>query len=69
MIVDLARPDIRARSIGLYYLVRSSAIAPAAFVGGLLWKIQPSVPFFAAAGIGAVGPAVFAATIREKDAA
>jgi MFS family permease len=69
MIVDLARPDIRARSIGLYYLVRSSAIAPAAFVGGLLWKIQPSVPFFAAAGIGAVGTAVFAATVREKDAA
>ena len=69
MIVDLSRPDIRARSIGLYYLVRSAAIAPAAFTGGLLWKIDPSIPFFAAFGIGLVGTAVFAATVEERYAA
>src|SRR5215217_1535120 len=45
LIVDLARPGLRARSIGLYYLVRSVTIAPAAFVGGLLWKVAPALPF------------------------
>src|SRR5207244_8643615 len=39
LIVDLVQPSVRARSIGLYYLVRSVAIAPAAVVGGLLWEI------------------------------
>lgn len=69
MIVDLSRPDLRARSIGLYYLIRSVAIAPAAFVGALLWKIEPSVPFYAAAAVGLVGTVVFTLTVREDQAA
>lgn len=69
MIVDLARPSLRARSIGLYYLVRSVAIAPAALVGGLLWKVAPATPFLAAVGIGLVGTALFAKTVREQFAA
>lgn len=68
MIVDLARPDLRARSIGLYYLIRSIAIAPAAFVGALLWKVEPSVPFYAAAAVGLVGTVVFTLTVREEHA-
>ena len=62
MIVDLSRPAIRARSIGLYYLVRSAAVAPAAFAGGLLWRIEPSVPFFAAGAVGLAGALLFAAS-------
>ena len=69
MIVDLSRPDLRARSIGLYYLVRSVAIAPAAFAGALLWRIEPSVPFYAAAAVGFVGTVVFTLTVREEGAA
>ena len=42
MIVDLVQPVLRARSVGLYYLIRSLAIAPAAFVGGVLWQITPA---------------------------
>ena len=68
MIVDYARPDLRARSIGLYYLVRSVAIAPAAFVGAMLWKIEPSVPFYAAAAVGLLGTVLFALTVREEPA-
>jgi MFS family permease len=66
MIVDLCRPEIRARSIGLYYLVRSAAIAPAAVTGGLLWQVAPSVPFFVAGAIGAAGTLLFAATVEER---
>lgn len=39
LIIDLATPVLRARTVGLYYLCRSVAIAPAAFVGGLLWHL------------------------------
>jgi MFS family permease len=69
MIVDLSRPDIRARSIGLYYLLRSAAIAPAAFAGGLLWRIDPSIPFLVAGAVGLAGTVVFAATVEERFAA
>src|SRR5262245_4239995 len=66
MIVDLVRPSLRARSIGLYYLVRSVAIAPAAFIGGLLWNVSVAVPFWMAGAIGLVGVIVFAATVEER---
>jgi MFS family permease len=66
MIVDLVRPSLRARSIGLYYLVRSLTVAPAAFIGGVLWKVSPGLPFWLAGAIGLVGVAVFAATVEER---
>jgi MFS family permease len=66
MIVDFARDNIRARSVGLYYLVRSLSITPAAAIGGLLWKIAPQVPFITAAIIGLVGTLVFAVTVEER---
>jgi MFS family permease len=69
MIVDLSRPDIRARSIGLYYLLRSTAIAPAAFAGSLLWRVDPSIPFLVAGAVGLAGTVVFAATVEERFAA
>src|SRR6266576_6482686 len=55
MIVDFAKENVRARSVGLYYLVRSLSITPAALVGGLLWKIKPEVPFITAGIIGVLG--------------
>ena len=65
MIVDLAKDNLRARSIGLYYLIRSLSITPAALIGGLLWKIAPDVPFITAGIIGILGTLVFAATVEE----
>jgi MFS family permease len=66
MIVDFAEPHLRARSVGLYYLVRSLSITPAAAIGGLLWKIAPQVPFITAGVIGLIGTIVFAATVEER---
>jgi MFS family permease len=66
MIVDFAEPHVRARTVGLYYLVRSLAVTPAAAIGGLLWKIAPGVPFFAAGIIGILGTLVFVATVEER---
>jgi MFS family permease len=66
MIVDFADAQTRARTVGLYYLVRSLSITPASAIGGLLWKIRPQIPFFAAGVIGIVGTLLFAATVEEK---
>ena len=66
MIVDFANENVRARSVGLYYLVRSLSITPAAVIGGLLWKIKPEVPFITAGIIGVLGTVVFALTVEER---
>jgi len=66
MIVDFAQENVRARSVGLYYLVRSLSITPAAAIGGLLWKITPQVPFIVAGIIGLIGTLVFALTVEER---
>jgi MFS family permease len=66
MFVDFAQDNVRARSVGLYYLVRSLSITPAALVGGLLWTIAPQVPFVVAGIIGLVGTLVFAVTVEEQ---
>jgi MFS family permease len=66
MIVDLVQPSLRARSIGLYYLVRSLTVAPAAFIGGLLWEVAPALPFWMAGVVGVLGVVLFAATVEER---
>ena len=66
MIVDFAQDNVRARSVGLYYLIRSLSITPAALVGGLLWSIAPEVPFIVAGVIGLIGTFVFATTVEER---
>jgi MFS family permease len=68
LIVDLAQPHLRARSVGLYYLVRSCAIAPAGFIGGVLWRVSPDIPFYVACAVGLVGTSIFAATVAKEHA-
>ena len=63
-----AEPHLRARTVGLYYLVRSLCITPAAAIGGLLWRLSPQVPFWVAGGIGLVGTVLFAFTVEERHA-
>ena len=65
MIVDFAEPKLRARSVGLYYLLRSLAITPAAAIGGLLWKFSPQTPFIMAGIFGIAGTFIFIGTVRE----
>lgn len=68
LIVDFAEPQLRARTVGLYYLMRSLTITPAAAIGGLLWKIAPGIPFVTASVIGLIGVIVFAVTVEEREA-
>jgi MFS family permease len=66
MIVDFAQEDLRARSVGLYYLVRSITITPSAAIGGLLWRLAPQLPFVTAGIIGLIGTLVFAMSVEER---
>lgn len=68
MIVNCSAPHLRARSVGLYYLVRSLTITQAASVGGLLWTLAPQTPFIVAGIIIIIGTIVFAITVEEQDA-
>ncbi len=65
LILEFVRPEVRARGVGLYYLIRSLAIAPAATVGGVLWSISPELPFVMAGAIGLVGTVLFALMVEE----
>ena len=68
MIVDVAQHNLRARTVGLYYLVRSLSITPASAIGGLLWKIRPQTPFIVAGIFGIVGTVLFAGTVKDQHA-
>ncbi|HYN86307.1 MAG TPA: MFS transporter [Pyrinomonadaceae bacterium] len=66
LIVDLAEPHLRARTVGIYYLVRSLSITPAGALGGALWTVAPEVPFLLAGAFGLAGTLVFALTVEER---
>ena len=69
MIVGFAQQQMRARTVGLYYLVRSLSITPASVIGGLLWRVRPETPFVTAGIIGVLGTILFALTVEEQGAA
>jgi MFS family permease len=68
LILEFVPPEVRARGVGLYYLIRSVAIAPAATFGGMLWHTAPGLPFALAGAIGLVGTFLFALTVDERHA-
>jgi MFS family permease len=60
MIMDLSIKNAEARTFGLYYFIRDFVVSFAAFAGGFLWSISPSVNLFTAAIAGAIGTIFFA---------
>jgi len=68
MIVDFAGQQLRGRTVGLYYLIRSLSITPASAIGGLLWRVRPETPFVAAGLIGVAGTLLFAVSVEEQHA-
>jgi MFS family permease len=74
LIVDLAPPAARGRTVGTYYAVRGFAVAGASAVGGALWTVRPAWTFLAAGLLGVAGTfwAIFflpgAAPAREERA-
>jgi MFS family permease len=67
MIVDLAVPHRRARTVGMYYLIRGLAVSPAAAIGGMLWTVHVTLPFVVAGLFGVAGAIVFAVTVPREE--
>jgi len=59
LILDLSVKNAEARSFGLYYFIRDMIVSFAAFAGGFLWKLGPSVNFFTAFAAGIAGTLFF----------
>jgi MFS family permease len=67
LIMDLAPDDQKALTFGVYYLVRDSIVALAAFGGAFLWIISPATNFLTAFAFGVLGTIWFA--LRGRDLA
>lgn len=59
LILDLSVKGAEARSFGLYYFIRDMIVSFAAFAGGFLWKLGPSVNFTTAFAAGLSGTLFF----------
>jgi len=55
LIIGEARPELRARTYGAYYLIRDCTVTTGSFLGAWLWHISPQANFIGAAGCGALG--------------
>jgi len=67
LIVDLAPASARARSVGVYYLIRGLVVFPASLMGGWLWKMDPRFPFYAAFAVGVIGCIFYALWGRRSN--
>jgi MFS family permease len=59
LIIGEARPELRARTYGAYYLIRDTLVTSGSFLGAWLWHLGPSVNFWAAAACGGLGTVWF----------
>jgi len=55
LIIAQARPELRARTYGAYYLIRDGVVTSGSFLGAWLWSISPQTNFIGAALYGALG--------------
>ena len=55
LIIGEAKPELRARTYGAYYLIRDCVVTAGSFLGAGLWSIGPRVNFAVAVVCGALG--------------
>ncbi len=55
LIIGEARPELRARTYGAYYLIRDCVVTSGSFLGAWLWSLDPRINFIGAAVCGAFG--------------
>jgi MFS family permease len=68
LIVDLADPRARGKTVGVYYAIRGFTVAGAAAAGGALWSIRPVWTFIVATALGVAGTAWAAAFLPASSA-
>ena len=68
LIVGYARPEMRGRTVGAYYLIRDTFVSAGSLLGAWLWHFGPNVNFWGAAALGAAGTAIYCATLIGRRA-
>ena len=66
LIVGYARPEMRGRTVGAYYLIRDTFVSVGSLLGAWLWHFGPNVNFWGATALGAAGTAVYCATMTGR---
>jgi MFS family permease len=59
LIIGEAKPELRARTYGAYYLIRDCTVTSGSFLGAWLWSVSPQANFLGAAVCGALGTVWF----------
>lgn len=60
IITELVPEECRTQAIGIYWAARSAGIVPASLMGGVIWCLAgPQAMLWCAAGMGALGAALF----------
>ncbi len=67
LIIGEAKPELRSRAYGAYYLIRDCAVTTGSFLGAWLWSISPQANFAGAAICGALGTFWFWRFVYRKD--
>ena len=55
LIIAQARPELRARTYGAYYLIRDCMVTCGSLLGAALWNLSPRANFVGAAICGGLG--------------
>lgn len=67
LIVDLAPPEARGRTIGKYYLLRDLIVTSGSFLGAWLWSWSPAANFWVAAAVGVGGTLLYGFQLRRYE--
>jgi MFS family permease len=59
LIIGEAKPELRSRTYGAYYLIRDCVVTSGSFMGAWLWSVSPAANFLGAAVCGACGTVWF----------
>jgi MFS family permease len=68
LIVNYARPEMRGRTVGAYYLIRDTFVSAGSLLGAWIWRFGPGVNFWTAGALGAAGTAVYCFTLLKRRA-
>jgi MFS family permease len=66
LIIGEAKPELRARTYGAYYLIRDCTVTTGSFLGAWLWSLSPQANFIGATICGALGAIWFACFVCRK---
>ena len=66
MIIDLGGKGEHGRIIGFYFFLQGLAAFPASFIGGWLWRLGPTVPFWVGGLLSALSYVIFLIFVKSK---